>query len=188
MRCDAGRCIAFFADWQTCTDSREELLDPVRAQYREFFVLVEARYEGQDVMTCPYILVDQDVSLMRGLLQGFPKVIGSIHMTRNFAISAPATPALRPGGVFVGTVAAKDRRLVEATVRLQGEAPSGPRLAPIVNLRDFPHLGPRNDARASIAELVRSTWDSVTLSPIWTGSADMRFYVELHVLARSRKP
>jgi hypothetical protein len=162
---DASRCAAFFADWQACTDSGVELLDPVRANYREFFVLVAARLGDQEVMTCPYIFVDQDVSLMRGLLQGFPKVMGSIHMTRSFNVSSKAAPQLGPGACFAGTVAAKDRRLVEAVVRIDHPSNSGPALAPIINLRYFPRVG---------------------TSPVWAGGAEMRFGEspchELHLL------
>ena len=183
---DAGRCVAFFADWQACTDSREELLDPIRAQYREFFVLVAARFAGAEAMTCPYILVDQDVSLMRGWIQGFPKVMGNIHLTRNFAAAGAAAPALGPGGVFAGTVGTKDRRLVEAKVRLQRPAVSGPALAPIINLRYFPSCAAGTGLEPALAELVGSSWDNLNLSPVWTGAADLRFYEspchELHLL------
>lgn len=47
---------------------------------------------------------------------------GSIAITRAFAVPSPAAPALGPGGTFVGTLAAHDRRLVEAAVTLEQEA------------------------------------------------------------------
>jgi acetoacetate decarboxylase len=181
---DPSRCVAFFADWQACSDSRVELLDPVRANYREFFVLVAARLGDQEVMTCPYIFVDQDVSLMRGLLQGFPKVMGSIHTTRSFNVSSSAAPELGPGGCFAGTVAAKDRRLVEAVIRIDRPSGEGPALAPIVNLRYFPRVGTAGGPLA--AELVRSSWEDVRTSAVWAGSAEMQFLEspchELHLL------
>ena len=81
---DPGRCAALFVDWQSCTDSGDELLDPVRGQYREFFLVVNAVLDGEHVTTCPYIWVDTDFALIRGWIQGFPKKLGSIHMTRSF--------------------------------------------------------------------------------------------------------
>ena len=39
---DPGRCAALFVDWQSCSDSGEELLDPVRGQYKEFFIVANA--------------------------------------------------------------------------------------------------------------------------------------------------
>ena len=36
-----------------------------------------ARFQGEPVAYCPFIFVDQDVSLMRGLIQGWPKQFGT---------------------------------------------------------------------------------------------------------------
>ena len=41
---------SIFADWQSCSDGGEELLDPVRGQYKECFVVVRCRYEGRDLL------------------------------------------------------------------------------------------------------------------------------------------
>src|ERR671936_2915434 len=97
---DPGRCAALFVDWQSCSESGEELLDPVRGQYREFFIVVNALLDGQAVTTCPYIWVDRDFALARGWIQGFPKKLGSIHLTRHFPLRSSAGPELAPGGRF----------------------------------------------------------------------------------------
>ena len=73
-----------FADWQSCSEGGDELLDPVRSHYREFFIVVNALLDGEEVTTCPFIWVDQDFALARGWIQGFPKKLGSIWMTRTF--------------------------------------------------------------------------------------------------------
>jgi hypothetical protein len=172
---DAGRCLAFFADWQACTDGAEELLDPVRAQYREFFVLVSARCQGRAAMTCPYILVDQDISLMRGLIQGFPKALGSIYVTRSFGVEGVAAAPLAPGSVLAGTVAARERRIVEARVKLDRVAEKGAAMDPIVNLRYFPQFK-AGEERPAVAELVWSNWENKSVSPVWTGGAELRFF------------
>ena len=39
---------ALFYDWQFSGDN-EEYLDPARYQYREFFILVDALYEGRAI-------------------------------------------------------------------------------------------------------------------------------------------
>ena len=36
---DPGAVAMIWADWQSCSSSREELLDPVRSQYKEAFVV-----------------------------------------------------------------------------------------------------------------------------------------------------
>ena len=70
---DPGRAAALFVDWQSCSDSGEELLDPIRGQYKEFFIVVSAMLGDELVTTCPYIWVDRDFALVRGWIQGFPK-------------------------------------------------------------------------------------------------------------------
>ena len=80
---DPGRCAAIFVDWQSCSSDGEDLLDPARSQYREFFVVVNALLDGEKVTTCPFIWVDQDFALARGWIQGFPKKLGEITSNRS---------------------------------------------------------------------------------------------------------
>ena len=68
-----GRAAALFIDWQSCTDGGSQLLDPSRSQYKEFFLVVNALLDGEEVTTCPYIWVDRDFALVRGWVQGFPR-------------------------------------------------------------------------------------------------------------------
>ena len=67
------------------------------SQYREFFITVNALYEGEEVAFCPYIWVDRDFALARGWIQGFPKKLGSVWITRTFGLDTAADPGLRPG-------------------------------------------------------------------------------------------
>ena len=70
-----GHANACFYDWQF-TGNDEEYLDPARYQYREFFILVDALFQGKPVAYCPYIFVDNDAALARGWTQGYPKRLG----------------------------------------------------------------------------------------------------------------
>ena len=94
---DGGRAAAMFIDWQSCSDGGGELLDPARSQYKEFFITVNALYEGEEVAYCPYIWVDRDFALARGWIQGFPKKLGSVWITRTFGLETTADPGLRAG-------------------------------------------------------------------------------------------
>lgn len=115
-----GRGTVHFADWQATTDG-SELLDPVQSQYRETIVLLDAtRPDGTLANFCPMIWVDQDVSLLRGLLQGWPKKVGSTWVTRALPLDHPAAAPLRAGTRLGGTLAVKDRRLAEARLTLTG--------------------------------------------------------------------
>jgi acetoacetate decarboxylase len=115
-----GRGTVHFSDWQATTDG-SELLDPIQSQYRETIVVLElTRPDGALANFCPLIYVDQDVSLLRGLLQGWPKKMGSTWLTRSLPLDHPAAAPLRAGTRLGATLAVKDRRLVEARLELTG--------------------------------------------------------------------
>lgn len=174
---DPARAVALFADWQACTDGGAELLDPALALYREFFVLVAATLDGEEVMTCPYIWVDQDVSLLRGLVQGFPKKLGAIHTTRTFAAPGPASAPLAPGTTLAGTLTANGRRLAEGTVTLRAPADEArPVLPAVVNLRYFPSLQAGRHDDPAVCELVRTVQRDGTIADDWVGDATLRFF------------
>ncbi len=120
---DPGAVALIWADWQSCGASGEELLDPVRSQYKECFAVVRCTYRGRTYSRCVYIWVDKDFAMARGLHQGYPKKLGSIHMTRPHPYG-PA-PRIAAGASFGATLAAADRRLAEATVTLRAPAEHG---------------------------------------------------------------
>src|SRR5262249_11941370 len=120
------RCDAILADWQSSSEGGDELTDPSRSQYREFFLVVNALLDGEEVTHCPYIWVDRDFALARGWLQGFPKKLGSVWITRRFGLDCSADPGLRPGAVYGGTCGAYDRRLAEGTGTLERLSADGP--------------------------------------------------------------
>jgi acetoacetate decarboxylase len=173
----SGQCAVYFADWQYASDSGEEYLDPVGSQYRETILLISARFEGSPCAYCPFIWVDQDVSLMRGLTQGWPKQFGSTWMTRAYDLPSRATPLLGPGGKFGATLAVKDRRLVEACITLREPAAQlpTPNFARAVNVRHFPELAAGKHDRPAVHELVQLKSRDVHVSPIWKGEASLRF-------------
>lgn len=175
-----GRCRMHFCEWQSATEGGEELLDPVRAQYREAFVLVEAEHNGEPVQYCPYIYVDQDISLVRGLIQGLPKKLASIWVTRTFSVESKAAPLLRRGGTFAGTLTVKDRRLADAVVRLETEIGSAaPGLTgglPILGVRHFPEIAPERLDQPAVHELVRFGAKDLKRSAVWKGSASLEFF------------
>jgi acetoacetate decarboxylase len=70
---DPGAVAAIFADWQSCSADLHELVDPIQAQYREFFLVVGAKFQGEPVSRCVYIWVDKDFAMYRGWIQGFPR-------------------------------------------------------------------------------------------------------------------
>jgi acetoacetate decarboxylase len=175
---DGGRAAAMFIDWQSSSDNGGELVDPSRSQYKEFFVTVNALYEGEEVAYCPYIWVDRDFALARGWIQGFPKKLGSIWITRTFGLETKADPGIRAGSTYGGTCAAYERRVAEATVTLERESEAGPTHndPPIVNVRYFPRLGAGRHDDPAVHELVRGRSFNRSASATWEGSATLVLY------------
>ena len=173
---DPGRCAAIFVDWQSCSSDGEELLDPGRSQYREFFVVVNALLDGKEVTTCPFIWVDRDFALARGWIQGFPKKLGEIWMTRTFGLDCAADPGMRAGSRFGATCSARGQRLAEATVTLERESKSGPQHndPPLHNVRHFPRLGAGRHEDPAVHELVRAVSRDRAVSTPWEGQATLR--------------
>ncbi|MBW4029986.1 MAG: acetoacetate decarboxylase [Acidobacteria bacterium] len=172
---DPGAVAFIWADWQSCGDDRAEILDPVRSQYKEAFVVVRCRYEGQIYSRCVFIWVDKDFALVRGYLQGYPKKLGSIHQTRPITVGS-AGPRLAAGGRFGMTLAASDRRLANATVTLHGESSGGGfvNAHPMLHHRWFPRI--ELDGRDSLAEVVTMSGTHVELGPSYAGEATLELF------------
>ena len=78
-----GSASFVFADWCSASDADPRIRDdPARGQYKEAYVVVYGTYDGKPVARVAFIWVDNDLSLVRGLIQGFPKKLGAIAMTR----------------------------------------------------------------------------------------------------------
>ena len=172
---DPGAVALIWADWQSCGEKEDELLDPVRAQYRECFAVVRCSFAGELYSRCVYIWVDTDFALVRGLHQGYPKKLGSIHQTRPHPFGR-AAPRIAAGGRFAGTLAAADRRLAQAVVTLceQVGAAGFVNAHPMAHHRWLPSIEKgRPDA---LDELVRSRSASVEGGPAWRGDAELELF------------
>jgi acetoacetate decarboxylase len=172
---DPGAVAVIWADWQSCSCSREELLDPVRAQYKEAFVVVRCTYRGITYSRCVYIWVDKDFAIGRGLHQGYPKKLGSMWQTRPHPF-AQAAPQIAAGGVFGATLAAGDRRLAEAVLTLREPSPTngfvnGHKMA---HHRVFP--GIEAGAADTFAELIESGASTAEGGQAWSGDAELRLF------------
>ena len=169
--------MALFIDWQFSAQ-HDEYLDPVRSQYREFMVLVDAHYRDEPVSWCPYIYVDNDLALARGWVQGFPKKLGAVHQTRVFAAPGNASPTLAPGSRFGASMSAAGHTLAEATVTLGQPAddPAALFTRPTVNLRHFPSLAAGEYGKPAVHELVMAEFDDRRLADVWTGTGDIRLF------------
>ena len=186
-----GHAVAFFADWQF-TAQGDEYLDPARYQYREFYILVDARYRDMPVAWCPFTFVDNDAALMRGLVQGYPKKLGSIYQTRTFAAPSPAAAPVISGTRFGASLSAHGQRLAEARITLHQTVGKPPPVLvrPVVNRRYFPRLSAGDHCKPAVDELTLGITSHLTLIDIWVGAAELVFPEvygeELHVFEPGR--
>ena len=171
-----GHGTALFIDWQY-SGSRDEYLDPVRSQYREFFVLLDARWNDTPVAWCPYIYVDNDHAMARGWVQGFPKKLGVVSQTRAFGVVNPAAPLFGPGREFAAMASTAGYRLANARVTLQEPLTDTSALTarPTVNLRHFPRLAAGQQDDPAVHELVMALFDDETIADAWTGTGELEF-------------
>jgi acetoacetate decarboxylase len=173
---DPGAVALIWADWQSCSSTREELLDPVRSQYKEAFVVVRCGYRGQVFSRCVHIWVDQDFAIARGIHQGYPKKLGSMWQTRPHPFGQ-AAPRIAPGGMFGATLAAADRRLAEAVLTLRAPSESNGFVNghPMAHHRVLPGIE-RDAPGDAFAELISSGAASFEGGPAWSGDAGLRLF------------
>ncbi|MDX6741130.1 acetoacetate decarboxylase family protein [Actinocorallia sp. A-T 12471] len=171
---DPGAVALIWADWQSCSSGRDELLDPVRAQYKEAFVVVRCSYKGRTYSRCVYIWVDKDFAIARGLHQGYPKKLGSIHQTRPHPFG-PA-PRIEAGARFGATLAAADRRLAEAVVTLREPSETNGFVNghPMAHNRWVPSI--EKGKGLVLDELIESGGASFEGGKSWRGDADLTLF------------
>jgi acetoacetate decarboxylase len=167
---DPGAVAAIFADWQSCSDDQHELLDPIQCQYKEFFLVVGCKFQGKPASRCIYIWVDKDFAMYRGWIQGFPKKLGSIQMTRTYPVGK-ATPRLEAGSKFAATCTAGSREIARAVVTLRQISKTGPTVndPPMHNTRHFPAY---DGTTPDVFELVKAGGYDREVTEVWEGDAE----------------
>lgn len=169
---DPGAVALIWADWQSCGDDFEEILDPVRSQYKECFAVIRCVWRDETWSRCPFIWVDKDFAMVRGYHQGYPKKLGDIWMTRPITVGR-AGPKLAVGGTFGATLAAADRRLAEARIELtqRVDSPGFVNGHPMLHNRYWPSI--ESDGSASMDELVTMSGYDGEIADVWAGTASL---------------
>lgn len=172
-----GRGSFVFADWCSAADQDPRIReDPARGQYREAYVVLHGTFDGRRAGRVPHIWVDNDLSLVRGLIQGFPKKLGQISMTRHVELGRGGFKKA-PGNRFSGHLSSGGRRLATLSVDLAEERsdwyPPGVSV-PLVHTRLWPGV---TDGAPAVHELSRSTIVDFELGPVFVGPATLSFGV-----------
>lgn len=167
-----GAVALIWADWQSCSDGGAELLDPARSQYLEAFVVVRCEYQGEIYSRCVAIWVTTDFAIGRGWYQGYPKKLGSVHVTRLYG-RGKATPRLEPGARIGASLAAYDHRLASAVVTLREPSEhngfvNGHRM---LHSRFMPSI--TGGGALSFDQLIAVGSQDFDLGPAWAGDAEL---------------
>ena len=166
---DPGAVALSWADWQSCGDTKEELLDPVRAQYKEAFAVVRCKFDGRTYSRCIYIWVDKDFALLRGIHLGYSKKLGSIHMTRPHFFGLVF--CLVVGGRFGATLAADERRIDDTEIELIAPVEKNGFVNghPMAHHRWIPSIDGKGDV---LSELIESTGAKFEGGPPWAAKVE----------------
>jgi acetoacetate decarboxylase len=172
-----GSASFVFVDWSSSADSDPRIAaDPARGQYKEAYVAVHALLDGKKVARVPYIWVDNDLSFARGHIQGFPKKLGVIAMTKAVAVGRGGARA-EPGATFAGHVASLGRQLARGSVTLERTAEGGfvPKALrmPIWHTRHVPDLAGGDPL---VHDLARNVVTDFAVADVWTGSAELTLH------------
>jgi acetoacetate decarboxylase len=137
-----GAASVVFADWCSASDHDERVLaDPAIGQYREAYLVLHATRGDRRVGRVPFIWVDSELSLLRGQIQGFPKKLGQIAMTRPVELGRGGVRK-QPGAAFAAHASSHGRRVLTARVAIEATTERLPRAAtlPLVHTRLFPSI------------------------------------------------
>ena len=180
-----GAASVVFADWCSSSDHDQRVLaDPGVGQYREAYLVLHAVRGDKKVGRVPFIWVDSELSLLRGQIQGFPKKLGQIEMTRAVTLGKGGVRK-ESGGRFAAHATSHGRRVLSAGVLLEAISDKLPRAAtlPLVHTRFFPAI---DKAEPAVHELAFGAIEGFECGPIHTGPGKLELgateYEELAAL------
>ena len=151
----------------------DELVDPARSQYKEFFLVVNALLDGEHVTTCPLHLGRSRLRAREGLGPGLPEEarldLDHAHVRRRVQGRSGCArrgrlrrdvcgvrPATRGGHGHAASVLSET-----------GPTHNDP---PLVNVRHFPRLAAGRHDDPAVHELVRARSRDRAVSEIWEGT------------------
>jgi acetoacetate decarboxylase len=147
--------------------------DPDLTQYMEGAIGLKVNYQGANYFYFPFMWVDKDWALVRGWIDGYPKKIAKIVMTKLHPL-LPKYNKPQNGLKLGGYVVRGGGVLIRLQVELQDKTDYLPtkNFGPFLNIRRFPERG---DGEDDVYEIVSRIRDESVLGEIWKGKA----YVEL---------
>lgn len=144
---------------------------PDMTQYREAAIALKVIYNGKNYNHFPFMWVDKDWALIRGWLNGYPKKIAEITLTK----INPANPALKEiekGTKLGGYCSRQGRRLITLIVELEEETKELPtkNFGPTLTHRHFPQTHETQQKISETLEIIRT---NNKLTKAWKGKGEI---------------
>ncbi|AWR96941.1 acetoacetate decarboxylase [Acidianus sulfidivorans JP7] len=161
----------YIADFISTSDYNWDFmyLDPDLVQYMEGAIGLKVQFEGKNYLYFPFMWVDKDWALVRGLLDGYPKKFAKISMTKFHSLlpkySKPEKDSIIGGYVvrYGGVIFRLQLQLKEKTELLPIRD-----FGPVLNIRKFPSRGEGEDEIYEVTSRIR---DQSDYGEIWKGDA-----------------
>jgi acetoacetate decarboxylase len=118
--------------------------------------------------------VDNDFTMMRGFVQGFPKKLARIYRTKLSELN-PKIGGKRVGAKMKGICEAHGERIVEGSLVFTRQVVTSE--LPAVRfylMRHFPNI--EDPAKPAVHELAISQISDVRVADVWAGDADLKFF------------
>jgi len=173
---EPGKGIVWFVEWVSVSEANPDMafINPERAVYRECLVMIQCSFRGEPGYIVPHIWVDNDFTLMRGFVQGFPKKLGRIYRTKLNDLT-PKIGGKRVGAKMKGICEAHGERIVEGSLVFTRQAAASE--LPAVRfylMRHFPNI--EDPSRPAVHELAISQISDAKVADVWAGDADLKFF------------
>jgi acetoacetate decarboxylase len=170
-----GAGVVWFVEWVSVSEANPDLafINPERSIYRECIIMLGCQFEGVPGYYVPYIWVDNDFTLMRGFIQGFPKKLGRVHITKLHDL-IPKVGGKKAGAKVKGILASHEERLVEGSLVLRKQiAPEDVPPFKFYLMRHFPDY--ENPEQPLVHDIVVSNVTNAKIADAWEGDAEVRF-------------
>lgn len=169
-----------FSKWWSLWDADLDMAStyPERTQYKEAAIWVGCSYKGEQAQMCLPIWVDNDFSMARGWIMGFPKKLGQISIS-DYNPQNPEMKEIGIGTKITGVVSSHMERLMKGSLTIEKQiSPADlpfPMGRPLIHLRHFPSIV--KGAGPSVCELVKLGATNKKAEPIaWAGSGELEFF------------
>jgi acetoacetate decarboxylase len=143
-------------------------LDPDLVQYMEGAIGLKVKYKDKGYLYYPFMWVDKDWALVRGWLDGFPKKLAKIVMTRLHPL-LPKYNSLKRGLKMGGYVTRGGGVMFRLQLEVQEKTDSIPTkdFGPLLTIRRY---SARGEGEGDVYEIVSRVRDESALGEIWKGS------------------